>query len=282
MAAPEWLYELDRHAFVDCFNRSAFRIRHRLEGHELFTLPRLTALANFLPESNLEYSPGNVPADQDPTLTPRNGLSVDETIRRIEECQSWMALKNVELDREYAALLDSCIDQILVYSNAVSHGATRREAYIFVSSPNAVTPFHFDNEYNFLLQIRGKKRLYQWDRADRSVVSERQLEAFYVGAHRNLPFRDELMTKAVGYDLCPGDGLHVPIAAPHWVKNGPSVSVSFSVTFRNEDSERLASAYCVNSRLRKLGIEPLPPGRSKWRDELKHDFYRIARRARLY
>ena len=32
-----------------------------------------------------------------------------------------------------------------------------REAFIFISSPNTVTPYHMDPEYNFLLQIRGTK-----------------------------------------------------------------------------------------------------------------------------
>ena len=39
-------------------------------------------------------------------------------------------------------------------------------ARIFVSSPGAVTPFHMDHEHNFILQIRGNKKLYTWDPMD--------------------------------------------------------------------------------------------------------------------
>ena len=37
-------------------------------------------------------------------------------------------------------------------------GATcQREAFLFLSAPNSVTPVHIDPEHNFLLQIRGQK-----------------------------------------------------------------------------------------------------------------------------
>ena len=35
----------------------------------------------------------------------------------------------------------------------------KREAFIFVSSPNAVTPFHMDPEHNILMQLRGTKTM---------------------------------------------------------------------------------------------------------------------------
>ena len=41
----------------------------------------------------IEYNAGNLSVSQDPALTPMNGLSISETLRRIEECESWMALK---------------------------------------------------------------------------------------------------------------------------------------------------------------------------------------------
>ena len=40
------------------------------------------------------------------------------------------------------------------------------DALIFVTSPRRVTPYHIDRECNFLLQIRGEKNLYVFDRND--------------------------------------------------------------------------------------------------------------------
>jgi hypothetical protein len=53
------------------------------------------------------------------------------------------------------------------------------------------------------------------------------------------------------------------------VQNGPEVSVSFSITFRSDGSERRALVYRANAKLRKLGISPRPPGRSILLDSTK-------------
>jgi hypothetical protein len=60
---------------------------------------------------------------------------------------------------------------------------TERKAFIFVSSPGAVTPYHVDFEYNFLLQIRGDKNITVFDAFDRSLLSEVQRERFVSGRH---------------------------------------------------------------------------------------------------
>ncbi len=278
MLAENMLDGLDARVFDNYFNRLPFTIRHNLARHELFSLPRLIELAQALPADRVEYNFGKIPVSQDPALTPRNGLSVGETIRRIEECQSWLVLKNVESNPVYRALLDACLDEIKPYTEKLAPRMYRREAYIFVSSPGSVTPFHLDNEYNFLLQIRGEKEVSQFDRADRSVISEIELEKFYTGGHRNLTYKDEYQAKAKVFTLKPGDGLHFPVAAPHWVKNGNAVSISFSITFRNPQSEHREMVYCVNSRLRQYGLNPTSVGVSPWRDSLKFNALRAWRK----
>jgi hypothetical protein len=75
-------------------------------------------------------------------------------------------------------------------------------------------------------------------------------------------------------------GLHFPFTFPHWVQNGPSVSISFSITFRTPDLERRAMVYNVNAWLRRWGLRPTPPGQSRWRDALKHIALRMGRRTR--
>lgn len=266
-------------AFQANFYHRPFTIRHNLAGHELFSLPRLVELAQRLPADRVEYNAGNIPVSQDPTTTPQNGLSMEETIRRIEECSSWMALKNVEQDPAYAALLNGCLDEIKVFSEPIAPGMYRREGYIFITSPNSVTPYHMDNEYNFLLQIRGQKQISLFDREDRSILSDLELEKFYTGGHRNLAFKDEYQAKAQVFQLTPGDGLHFPITAPHWVKNGPAVSISFSITFRTPASEQREMVFRVNAGLRQYGLTPTPVGAAMWQDALKANAYRAWRRA---
>jgi hypothetical protein len=53
------------------------------------------------------------------------------------------------------------------------------------------------------------------------------------------------------------------------VKNGPEVSISFSITFRSESSRARELVYRANARLRKLGLSPRPPGQSVLLDATK-------------
>jgi len=264
------LVELDREIAAAYFDRRPFHLRHGLAGHPSFSLPRLVQLARRLPEEFVEYNAGALPVGVRPQETPRNGLSPEETVRRIAECGSWMVLKRVEQDPEYGALLDRCLDEVAAQAGAALPRMRRREGFIFLSSPGAVTPFHLDPEHNFLLQIRGTKTVSMWDREDRFVLPEAELEKFYAAfVHRNLPWREVFQTTAWVVPLEPGQGLHFPVAVPHWVKNGPEVSISFSITFRSHSSERRELIYRANANLRKLGLSPHPPGRSILLDSTK-------------
>lgn len=276
----EPLLDIDATAFRDNFNRRPFLIGHRLVDHPLFQLPRLLDLARALPEAQVEYNAGDIPISVAPELTPRTGLSPEETVRRIEECKSWMALKNVEHDPDYRELLQRCLAEVKPHSEPIAPGMMQPQAFIFLTSPHSVTPYHMDPEHNFLLQVRGSKRIHQWDARDRSIVSEEDLERFYGGAHRNMPFRQEFRAKAWVFDLQPGQGLHFPVTAPHFVENGPNVSVSFSITFRTPDLEQRSIVHNVNAYLRGRAWRPSPAGQRPWRDRLKAASYRLWRKTR--
>src|SRR5262245_3957931 len=85
-------------AFDTDFCRRPFLMHHRLGDHSLFDLTRLAELATLLPPTSVEYNAGDLPISVDPQKTPHTGLSIEETVRRIEQCRSWMVLKNVEQD----------------------------------------------------------------------------------------------------------------------------------------------------------------------------------------
>src|SRR6266511_2072604 len=131
-----------------------------------------------------------------------------------------------------------------------------------------------DPEYNFLLQIRGKKQINIWNSGDRSVLSEITLERYFSDVDRQIVFKEEYQQKAAIFELTPGAGLHFPTVAPHWVRNGDEVSVSFSITFRTPASERRRVVYCANADLRGKGLNPRPPGASTFRDLAKYYGFR--------
>lgn len=266
------LLDIDRGRITSDFNLRPFAIRHSLVDHPLFSLERLVELARRLPPAAVEYNAGDLPLTQDPNQTPRTGLSVEETIRRITEARSWMVLKRVEVDGEYRRVLDDCLDEVVPFAP----GMRARQAFVFISSPGSVTPYHIDHEYNFLLQIRGTKTMSIFDR---SVLSEQEVERFYRGEHRNLVFDERRADTARTFELAPGDGVHVPVNAPHYVKNGPLASVSFSITFRTPDGDRRSAVYRVNERMRAVGIHPRPVGATPLLDRAKYFSYAIYKRA---
>ena len=269
-AQPGALLTIDPDIFRAQFNRRPFYVEHQLAGHPLFDLGRLVELAQALPQDEVEYNAGNLPVNADYRKTPHTGLSVTETIRRIEESGSWMVLKRVEKDPAYKALLDQLLDEIQPHADRIAPGMRERQGFIFITSPGSVTPFHMDHEYNFLLQVRGEKTVHMWDPNDRLVLPEETIESFFTEfVHRNLPFRDDFMTTAWVLPLPSGRGVHFPINAPHWIKNGNAVSISFSITFDAPAAFQRKLVYLLNGKMRKMGLRPSPFGASVERDRLK-------------
>ena len=274
---------LDATTLQSNLNRQPFIIGHNLSNHPLFTLSRLIELSTSLPEDCVAYNSGDVSLSQGLYRGPRNGLSIEETIRQIEECRSWMVLKFVEKNPEYKELLDECLDQIGETAGPIATPMMKREGFVFISSPGSITPLHVDPEYNFLLQIRGRKIVNIIDPADRSVLSESDLERYYTAPSGEfvLGFEERFRERARVFELEPGRGLHFPVTAPHWVENGSQVSISFSITFETPFCERRKTLYALNSRLRKLGVRnPISIGRSNTIDNVKYFGLRALSRAK--
>ena len=274
------LLNIREETFRANIGRRPFTIAHRLSAHPLLALPNLIELSRRLPAENVRYNRGDVQPSQRIYTAAKNGLSIEETIRQIEDCGSWLVLRFVEQDPEYRALVDECLDEIQALSEPVMPGMCKREGFIFITSPGSITPFHADPEYNFLLQIRGTKRASVFDVSDRSIVPEEVLEKYLAEGPFCGEFKEEYQRKAFEFDLNPGDGLHFPLNWPHWVRNGNEVSISFSITFRTAQSERTSCIYSLNHQLRKRGLNPTPYGKSALLDSAKFNAYRATRRAK--
>lgn len=247
---------------------------HALADHPLFTLDSLADLARRHPEDRLEYNKGDLGVNQDPDTTPTNGLSPADTVRTIETNGSWMVLKNVERDDAYDALMRACLAALAGVTAEATGPQHHAEAFIFLSSPESVTPFHMDPEHNVLCQLRGTKTMAVYPRD--GLVAQELHEAFHLGGHRNLPHEKRFDAEAATFELAPGDALHVPLKAPHWVRNGKTVSVSFSITWRSDVSVREGDLHRANAAMRARGFTPRMPGGPL--DGLKLTGYRALRR----
>ena len=272
--SKDWLTYIDNE-FTKSFDRAPFTMQHTLSAHSLFDLPRLIELSQALPSGSVEYNGANIPVDCDPNNAPNNGLSAADTIASIEQCNSWMVLKNVEQQQPYRKLLQQCLASIAPITEPLVGKMLLPEAFVFISSPNSVTPYHMDPEHNILLQIRGSKTMTLFDR---SLVSGEELEHFYQGAHRNMKFQQAYLNHSSTFVLQHGQGLHVPSTMPHFVRNGPEVSISFSITFRTLQLEQKNSVYNLNALLRARGIQPARFGAHPSRDKLKDFTWRALRK----
>ncbi len=281
VTSAQRLLDIDADQFAANFGQEPFLIGHRLSDHPLFDVDRLLQLAQSLPERCIEYNAGDLPVTVEAGQTPSNGLSADETIRRIRECKSWLVLKYVEQDPEYSELLETCLAEVAAHSELIRPGMCSPQAFIFLTSPGSVTPYHIDPEHNFLLQIRGAKKVHMFDGRDRSILSEEDLEQLYSDSddqERNLQLDDAHREKCWTFDLESGDGLHFPVTYPHWVENGDEISISFSITFRTPDLYRRQVLYALNDRRRRSGRSTRPVGSSPLREAFDFQTYRIRNR----
>jgi hypothetical protein len=249
-----------RCAFAAAYPETPRVIEHRLRDHPLLALDSLAALAGRLPETSIEYNRGDLPigVDGKPGGT---GIGIDDTILHIATSNSWAVLKNIEQDPEYEALLLALLDELRPVIEAKTGRMLRPQGFVFISSPDAVTPYHFDPEHNILMQLAGSKVMTQFPAGDERYAPDTTHESYHMGGPRELRWREDLADGGKEFALGPGEALTVPVMAPHFVRNGPASSVSLSITWRSDWSFAEADARCWNALLRKAGLAPRAPRR---------------------
>ena len=252
---------------------------HELRDHPLLSLEAIAQLAERLPDAAIEYNRGDLPIGVD-GKPERPVIPIGETIRRIAETGSWAVLKNIEQVPAYAKLLSDLLDELRPRIEVKTGRTMLTQAFIFVSSPNAVTPYHFDPEHNILLQLRGSKVMTQFPAGDATYAPDEVHEGYHTGGARELTWRDELASGGREFALQPGQALFVPVMAPHFVRNGPEPSISLSITWRSEWSFAEADARAFNGVLRRVGFNPRRTGRWPARNLAKAYGWRLLRKLR--
>lgn len=255
-------------------------LAHGLTSHPLLEIEALAQLAERLPLTSVEYNRGDLPIGVD-GKPGSNGLTIAETIRKVAEAESWAVLKNIEQVPAYQDLLLGLLEEIRPEIEAATGAMLTPQGFIFVSSPNSVTPYHFDPEHNILLQIRGSKVMTQFPAGDTRFVPDTAHETYHSGGPRELRWDDSFLAQGREFPLSPGEALFVPVMAPHFVQNGPAPSVSLSITWRSEWSYRESDARIFNAILRERGFTPAAPGRWPQQNYGKAYAFRIMRKLGL-
>lgn len=270
-----------RRQFAACYPEQPQLLDHGMAANKLLTLDALALLGSALPEASVEYNPGDLPVGIAPEDVPDNGLSIADTILNIASSASWAVLKNIEQVPEYEALLLSLLAEIQPVLEKKTGKMLRPQGFVFVSSPDAMTPYHFDPEHNILLQLRGEKTMTVFPAGDGIYAPASAHEAYHTGGPRNLLWQDGFADKGQAFHLTPGKAIFVPVMAPHFVRNGPEPSISLSITWRSDWSFAEADAHAFNHMLRGWGLKPAMPGRFPKQNRVKATGWRILRKLSL-
>lgn len=244
------------------------RFAHELAQHPLLALERLAQAAAALEPAKVERRfaqnrPGSAFIKQDDVP-----LDIGAHIEAIENNPAWIMLTNIDALPEYRALIEGVIAPLRDQIESRCGAIRRLTAFIFVSSQNAVTPFHFDPEYNLFFQIRGQKQFMTCG-CEPPIVTDRVHEKLHASGDNMLDFSTVESGAATRHVLGAGDGLYVPYKAPHWVEVGDEPSISLSITWKSDWCLEQEYGHRFNARVRSLGFTPSPlapwPARARFK-----------------
>jgi len=174
----------------------------------------------------------------------------------------------VEDDPGMAELMNTYLDHLEMGMSAKQGKRVKmrkRVAFVFVSSPNSVTPVHFDIEHSLLMQVSGQKTV-SIGRFESDAARRHEIDRYWDGSHGRI---ESLQPEVAAYTMTPGRAVYIPPGTPHWVHNGPAISLSVTLTYFTAATVRENRVEDFNSHLRRRHIKPREPGRSAAVDTAK-------------
>lgn len=268
----------NRDADFGLFDKAAFKFSHRLMGHPALSMENI---ANVLPrlKDRVVYSgsPFKLGDDFEGSFKNRQQEKpLEEIIDTLQVSNSYIMVSGPEVDPSFFELYREMLDDVesVMCSLRLGKQAIDAKLFLFIASPNSVTPFHIDRFSTFLFQFRGSKTVSVFPQWAECAVSSASREAYVAYSNTKLPFSPEIDALGTEFNFSPGEALHIPFIAGHHVKNGPGdVSISMSIIFNTSQSIAWRQALRFNFTARKLykkiGMQPSPIGQSFARDLIK-------------
>lgn len=269
-----------------------FKFQHRLMGHPALSLENLARVIPALPKDQVMYSKRQLQNGDDFETTFRHrpqDQTIEETIENIRTSDSYIMVSSPQVDPSFAPLHKQLIADVesLMKERGVGSVALTPKLYLFIASPNSVTPFHIDRYSTFLMQFRGSKQVTVSQPWDPRVVSVKDCEDYVAYVNTHLPWSQDKDAYAMAYDFSPGEALHIPFVSGHHVRNGPGdVSISMSIIFNTPQTMAWRSALNFNQRarkvLRRVGLAPSPVGGRPLSDSAKARLWALWSKARYH
>ena len=198
--------------FQDAFNRDSFLFDHGLHNHPLYDIESLVGLAQRLGPHSAYWSTRPAAIADGWEDSRAREQSLEEAVATIEHSNTLVVLKDIERDPVFGPVFGAVVSDLAARTGR-AHQAdlVHGRATLLISSPRRVTGYHIDAEANFLLQLRGDKTVHVFDGADRDIVTDAELEAFYAGDLNGARYKEDDQGKArtIGlppWDRCPRAG----------------------------------------------------------------------------
>jgi Cupin len=253
-------------AFDDAFPARPVEFAHDLHLDGRLSLSSVADLADRLPRTSVIYDTASQPLLAPSGGPPRGVLAhPGDVIRSLGSAGAWLTLLNVDDDPAMARLMNANLDQLESGMLATQGTMRNRAAFVFVSSPNSVTPVHFDIEHSLLMQVSGTKTVSIgcYENGD---VRRHEINRYWDGSHGRI---EALPPEVATISLTPGHAVYIPAGTPHWVHNGPDASLSMTLTYFTDATVRENRIENFNALLRRRKLHPREPGISPVVDTAK-------------
>src|SRR5215467_5735963 len=255
--------------FDEAFPRRSLGFTHGLHLDDRLTLAAVADLADRLPRRSVIADTAAQPLLVPQGGPPRGVLErPGDVIRDLQNANAWLTLLMVEDDPGMAEIMNTYLDRLEAGMSAKRGKPVKmrkRVAFVFVSSPNSVTPVHFDIEHSLLMQVSGSKTVSigSWES---DAARRHEFDRYWDGSHGRI---ETLQPEDAAHPMTPGRAVYIPPGTPHWVHNGPAISLSVTLTYFTAATVRENRVEDFNSHLRRRHIRPREPGRSATIDAAK-------------
>lgn len=174
-------------------------------------------------------------------------------------------------DPAYAEVLDRFVALVRPFYEKRGHTLVSPTIGIFLASGRSIVPFHTDLEHNFLMHIYGEKWLHVFPNDDWEILPAKARERMCVdtGAGRFLEYKKEFEPRGKVIRFGPNVAGYQPPYCPHWVENGPNVTLSLLLSVYTSNEVNIRLNHVFNHGLRRFGISPAKVGVHPGRDAIK-------------
>jgi hypothetical protein len=266
--------------FAALYPRRPGKLAHGLSGHPLLTIEALADASERMKPANVKCAGADNRQGAQYVFADPAGVPIGEAVRTIAQSRRYVLLSFLEQLPEYDALMRETIARIEPAIRAGTGAPRRLRAFLFISAPGTLSPFHFDAEYNILLQIAGRK-VFSLYRPVEPWLTGAANERYHLSGDNVLAWEESFADQGEMNSLGPGEALYVPCRWPHWVEVGEEPSISLSFTWCSRASNEQDDAYRLNAWLRRFGIEPPPPRPLPARAPVRSFAYRALNRLHM-